>query len=138
MRAPDGLPPPNGFSLMPATCGLHALLGPLYVRWGDDFALGFRVEERHTNPRRTLHGGTIAAVADMAVGYALRQTPTTPPNVVTTAMTLNYLGPATVGDWIEARVEIIKRGRLPVARCDFWSAEVRIAYVSASFFVVAL
>lgn len=128
---------PDGFEPMPSTCGLHAVLGPLHVRWGDDFALGFRVDDRHTNPKRTLHGGTIAAVADMAMGYALRPTPTTPLSAVTTAVTVTYLGPAAIGDWVEARVEVIKRGKLPAVRCDFWCGQVRIASASASFFVVA-
>jgi uncharacterized protein (TIGR00369 family) len=40
--------------------------GPLYARLLDGrLELGFRVEERHTNPLKICHGGMLATLADM-------------------------------------------------------------------------
>jgi acyl-coenzyme A thioesterase PaaI-like protein len=55
---------PEGFR--PVKVGGQFILhnGPLYAKWtGQRLLLGFRVEERHTNPLKMCHGGMLAAFA---------------------------------------------------------------------------
>jgi acyl-coenzyme A thioesterase PaaI-like protein len=66
MTVPDGFAPL--FRTSPAT----DLIGPIYCRGrGKDLALGLRVEEKHCNARCTVHGGILATLADVALGYAM-------------------------------------------------------------------
>ena len=62
---------PEGFR--PIQVGGHFMVhnGPLYGKWtGRRLLLGFRVEERHTNPLKICHGGMLAIFADMLIPCA--------------------------------------------------------------------
>jgi len=113
------------------------LIGPLYCRGeGVDLAIGLRVEAKHCNARGTVHGGILATVADVALGYTMAFSSTPPANLVTANLTLDFAGTASVDDWLETRVDVQKQGsRLSFANCYITAKGQRIVRASAVFLV---
>jgi uncharacterized protein (TIGR00369 family) len=114
-------------------------IGPLYSKGrGAALVVGLRVEEKHTNARGTLHGGVLAAIADVALGYSIATSTDPPTRMVTASLSVDFAGAAKPGDWIETSVDIQKLGsRLAFANAYFHVGEERIARASAVFQVLA-
>jgi len=82
------------------------------------------------------HGALLATLADIALAQSVKAVLPTGTVAVTVTMTLNFLGRATVGDWVEARTTLDKQGqRLVFATCELSSPVGVIAKVSATFAV---
>lgn len=111
------------------------LIGPLYSRGeGGHLIIGLRVEAKHCNARGTVHGGILATLADVALGYTMAFSSTPPANLITANLTLDFAGTATIGDWLEVYVDVQKRGsRLSFANCYITVNEQRIVRASAVF-----
>jgi uncharacterized protein (TIGR00369 family) len=107
---------PEGFQpdqrIQPHTFG--GLVGPFYTRrQGNDLSLGLRIEGRHCNSRGTCHGGLLATLADMALGYACALAGDTggeKRNFVTVDLSLQYLASTNVGDWVQSEVTVLTPG----------------------------
>ncbi|MGH8177780.1 MAG: PaaI family thioesterase [Steroidobacter sp.] len=132
----DGVPP--DFEPVFRTSPFLETVGPLYSKGrGAQLVLGLRVGEKHTNARGLLHGGVLATIADVALGYSLSTSTEPPTSMVTASLNLDFAGSATIGDWIETSVDIHKRGaRLAFANAYFHVGVERIARASAVFLVV--
>jgi uncharacterized protein (TIGR00369 family) len=103
---------------------------------GADLVLGLRAEEKHCNMRGTVHGGIIATLADIALGYTLAFSSKPPLGAVTANLSLDFAGTAQKGDWLETRVDVQKKGnRLAFANCYISVGESRIVRASAVFVV---
>lgn len=81
--------------------------GPLQK--GADGAIGLEIEPRHLNAAGAAHGGFLASIADHAMGRAVNDS-LDDAGAVTVSLTTDYLGPAKLGDWIEARTEVERMG----------------------------
>lgn len=107
---------PEGFVRVqrPTPNPFNELVGPFYIRRkGDAVSLGVRLEERHCNSRGTCHGGMLATLADIALGYACElagEAAGHGTSFVTTDLTVEYLAPAHAGDWIESAVQVLNPG----------------------------
>jgi uncharacterized protein (TIGR00369 family) len=107
---------PEGFRLerriQPHTFG--GLVGPFYSRrQGNDLSLGLRIEGRHCNSRGTCHGGLLATLADMALGYSCALAGDAEGgnrNFVTVDLSLQYLASTHVGDWVQSEVAVLSPG----------------------------
>lgn len=101
--------PPEGFRLLPTHGGFNLMFGALYGRLRDGvLETGFRVSPRHINPHGTCHGGVLATFADFQI-YAAQQAAKTGDRLTPTiSMTIDYLSPAHLGEWIEARTELLR------------------------------
>ena len=101
---------PEGFHRVqrPQPNPFNELVGPFYSRRQDDvISLGLRIEERHCNSRGICHGGLLATLADVALGYAcvVAGGPRGQSgSFVTTNLSIDYLAPAHVGDWVQSEV----------------------------------
>jgi acyl-coenzyme A thioesterase PaaI-like protein len=128
---------PEGFAPLFRTSPVLDLIGPLYSRGkGSELVLGLRVENKHCNARGTIHGGILAALADVALGYTIAFAEDPPVGLMTANLTLDFAGTAKVGDWIETTVDIHKRGaRLAFANCYLTAGSERIVRASAVFLV---
>jgi uncharacterized protein (TIGR00369 family) len=128
---------PEGFQPLFRTSPVLELIGPLYGRGnGADLMVGLRVEAKHCNARGTIHGGILATLADVAIGYAIAFSADPPIGAVTANLSLDYAGTARIGDWVESRVDIQKRGtRLAFGNCYLCVGEERIARASAVFLI---
>lgn len=130
---------PEGFRPLSRTSPFTELLGPIYQKKDSSgLVIGIVAEEKHCNARGIVHGGLLATLADIAMGYsaAFSTEPATP--IVTTSQTIDYVGKAEIGDWIEVHTDVQKVGRSTAfASCYFHVGSTRIARASAVFGVVA-
>lgn len=70
---------------------------------------GFRVETFHCNKRETCHGGMLATFADIAMARGICFVDGVAPPLPTVSMSLDFMGPAPLGAWVEAHTSL---GRL--------------------------
>lgn len=105
-------PVPEGYTPLSRSSPLLELIGPVYCRGsGLQLELGLRADGRHANGRGTVHGGILATLADIGMGYAMAFSSDPPLPLITASLHLDYLGAVQVGEWIEVRLEHSKRGR---------------------------
>ena len=127
----------QGFKPLFRSSPVIDLIGPVYSKGeGADLVLGLRVEEKHCNMRGTLHGGILATLADVALGYCIAFSTRPPTGLITASLSLDFAGTAKIGEWLEARVDVQKKGsRLAFANCYISVGEARIVRASAVFVV---
>lgn len=128
---------PQGFKPLFRSSPAIELIGPLYSRGESaDLVIGLRAERKHCNMRGTVHGGILATLADITLGYSLAFS-TDPPTAAATAnLSLDFAGAAKEGDWLEASVDFHKLGsRLAFGNCYITVDGNRIARASAVFLV---
>jgi uncharacterized protein (TIGR00369 family) len=133
--APGAKAVPDAFRAIPRLSPFNALIGPLYERRrGDELSIGLRIEEKHTNSRGICHGGLLASLADLSLGYAMLAKTGGKGSFVTVHLAVDYAGAAHLDDWIESSVEIQRMGtRLAFANCYLVCRESRIVRASAIF-----
>lgn len=87
--------------------------GPFYARLVDEkLQLGFRVEERHTNPLKICHGGMLATFADLLLPcVAMYQAETERRFLPTISLQADYLAQATLGAWVQGQGEVLRTTR---------------------------
>ncbi len=90
-------------------------LGPFFVLRGEaGVRLGLRVVRRHCNTAGMAHGGLVASLADLglihAVGWTRERQGHAKVPMSTVSLTLDYLGPAPEGCWLEIRAEVTRLG----------------------------
>ena len=84
---------------------------PIYSRRTDDAViLGLVAEAAHTNSRGMVHGGLISALADNAMGLSCSRRLGGDASLVTINLTLDFLGSAQIGQWLEFTTEFVKTG----------------------------
>lgn len=126
---------PDGFREVERGGPFFMAMGPIYRRDdGDKVVLGLRLRGQHANLHGNAHGGMLATFADgafydnMMVGRGRDQ------QVVTAAMTMDFLSAARVGEWLEAHVHVHRRGKLlSVADCLLKVGERPVLRASATF-----
>lgn len=126
---------PAGFSPLELASPYVLHNGPFFVKGGGEkLAMGLRVEERHANLHGTLHGGVIALLADVAMGYAASCVSGQFKPVTTVSMSADMVKSAFVGAWVEARVELLRPGgRIHFAQGLILADDEVLARVSAVF-----
>ena len=131
---------PEGFRAIERLSPFNALVGPLYERrHGDAVSIGLRIEAKHTNSRGICHGGVLATLADLALGYAMlaksgAMGDKPQGSFVTAHLAVDYAGAARPGDWVESKTEIQRVGtRLAFANCYLISGGKPIVRASAIF-----
>jgi uncharacterized protein (TIGR00369 family) len=126
---------PEGFRKIERLSPFNALVGPLYERRdGENVSIGLVIEEKHTNSRGICHGGVLATLADLALGYAMLAKSGDKGSFLTAHLAVDYAGAARSGDWIESQVEIQRVGaRLAFANCYLIANEMPIVRASAIF-----
>jgi acyl-coenzyme A thioesterase 13 len=126
---------PAGFKPLHRTSPFNTLVGPLYTKGeGAGRMIGLRAETKHCNSRGIVHGGLLATLADLALGYTIAFLSDPPRSAVTASLTIDYAGSAKVGDWLEVRTDVQKSGgRLTFANCYVHVGEARIVRASAVF-----
>jgi uncharacterized protein (TIGR00369 family) len=102
----------EGWDLIVGGDPFEDLTGPFYMRDDPDGTRrsAFRVETKHLNGGGNIHGGCLMTFADFSlfmIGHKALQ------DVESVTVTLNgeFVGPAKVGDLIEATGEVVRAGR---------------------------
>ena len=85
--------------------------GPFYEKIEEDGSAlcAFRAEPRHMNGGGFMHGGCLMTFADSAI-FAIAREAMGDSHGVTLNMTSDFLAPASVGELIEARGEVVRGG----------------------------
>ena len=122
----------------------HMRQSPLTDPWEPLFArqteaaviLGLRVRPAHTNSRGLVHGGLISALADNAMGLSCGRHQPEGTRLLTASLSVDFLGLATIGQWLSVETEFVKPGRtLSFAQCFVKADGKPIARANASFAV---
>ena len=129
---------PPGYEPLESTSAFHELVGPLYkMSTPDAFHVGMVVDAKHLNTHGIVHGGMICTLIDFAMGYAARFVTDPPRRLVTTNLSVDFAGNARPGDWIEARVDIMRPGtQVAFVNCFVYCGSERIARGSGTFLVL--
>lgn len=112
---------------------------PLYSKIAvEQVHIGVILTEAHCNSRGLVHGAFLAAIADNAIGLscgkALKDKGVEHNSIVTTNLSIDYVGMASVGDWIATEIHVVKTGKtLCVASCIIESARGTVARANATF-----
>jgi uncharacterized protein (TIGR00369 family) len=97
---------PPGFTELGDVAGFAEANGPWFEKVEDGRPIrGFLPGPRHANALGIVHGGMMAAFLDSAMGstiwHALHR------RAVTLKLSLDYLGPGRLGDWLQAEGEVV-------------------------------
>jgi uncharacterized protein (TIGR00369 family) len=92
------------------------LVGPLWILdildgVGETLRLGFRVGAQHCNLHGVCHGGMLATVADQAMGLGAGSRSEGPLATATISLSIDFLRPAKLGDWVESRTKVVRETR---------------------------
>ena len=103
---------PAGFAPANFSPGFLDLAGPYFLKTdAKPPIVGCRVLPQHRNYLEMAHGGMLATMADVALSWAVYASEDPPLPVSTVSMTTQFLGPARVGDWLEAIGHIDRIGK---------------------------
>lgn len=129
------LSPPDGFTRHARSSPFLDLIGPLYSRGaGASMQLALLADRRHANGSGFVHGGILATLADLALGYAMASTEDPPLALTTASLTIDFAGRAAPGDLLTTTVDIQRIGtRMAFANCYLHVAERRIARASGIY-----
>ncbi len=110
-------------------------VGPLFFEWrGKKLVLGLRIDASHANARGTAHGGLLLTLADVALGYQMALSQDPPIRATTISMSADFIGGASVGDWLEAHVDEYQLGsRLAFANAYLVVGDKQVARASGVF-----
>jgi uncharacterized protein (TIGR00369 family) len=114
MDAEDGAP--VGWRALRPDDPFNQRNGPFYL--ADPFEgdvvepvrTGFRVAPHNCNYAGTCHGGVLAAVLDIALGQAVQKA-LDAQHAPTLSLVVDFMRPASPGEWLESRVRILKLTR---------------------------
>ena len=128
---------PPGFRELSDAIGFAAANGPWFEKVDDGRLIrAFRPGPQHANTHGIVHGGMLAAFLDSAMGstvsHVLKR------RAVTVRLTIDYLMPGRIGDWLQAEAELVGhdeqvaqvRGRLYGPRHDVLAAVGTFALLS--------
>ena len=131
---------PDGFHRHDRTSPLTAPWEPIFARREPDrVRIGLEIRTEHTNSRGLLHGGLIAALADNAMGLSLgaylsAQGRAPARGLVTTSLSIDFLGRAELGQWLEVNTTFTHAGkRHGVAQAFVTAGSEIIARANAAF-----
>ncbi len=108
-------PPGAGYIRIPAVEG-NAFLDHVAEIWGKIdsgvVVLGFRVSAHHCNSRGYCHGGMLLTFCDMFLPNIARLAQEGEDSLTpTVSITANFLAPAKIGSWLEARAQVLRQTR---------------------------
>ena len=97
---------PAGFRELTDASGFAGSNGPWYEKVeGGRVIRGFRPGPRHANKLGIVHVGMLAAFLDSAMGTAVFHA--LGRHAVTMRLSLDYLVPGRLGDWLQAEAEVV-------------------------------
>lgn len=103
---------PEGFERHTRRSGLTDPWEPIYARPSPrGVNLAIRASAAHANSRGFVHGGLITALADNAMGLSCGQQVANTSGLVTISLSVDFVGFAKVGQWLEIRPEVLKTGK---------------------------
>lgn len=108
-------PPGPGWVAIAASPG-NAFQEMVLDAWGrledQSPVIGFRVQPRHCNPRSICHGGMLVTFADFFLPTIARLSHDDDDSFTpTVSLTTQFLAPASLGEWVEGRANVLRRSK---------------------------
>lgn len=134
----SGAAVPDGFERHFRTSPVTNPWEPIYSRKTDTAVIvGLHVRKEHCNSRGFAHGGLISTLADNAMGLSCGLA-LGGARLVTVNLTVDYLGSAKVGAWLEIEPTFVRTGKTICFTQAFVLADgISIARANAVFRVIA-
>ena len=86
-------------------------VGPFFYRKeGDDYVSAFRCEEKHMNGAGVMHGGCLMTFADFSL-FTIAHDYMQDSYGLTVAFSSEFLDGAKIGEYIEAKGDVLRAGR---------------------------
>jgi acyl-coenzyme A thioesterase PaaI-like protein len=105
------LAPPVGFTRHYRQSPVTDPWEPLYSRKvAGVVSIGFQAAAAHANSRGFVHGGLISALTDNAMGLSCAETLGDVSGLVTVSLTVDFLGSANLGQWVEITPKVNRAG----------------------------
>ena len=87
--------------------------GPVYAKREhtqeqEKLVLGILVEERHCSSTGLCHGGMLMSMADLILTIGVNVQAGLSRFLPTISVTCDFIGPAPKGEWLEARVDVLR------------------------------
>ncbi len=134
-------PPPEGYAPLDTIYeqSFIAHIGPFHARPSDvGVDVAVFVRPQHCNPFGEVHGGFIAAMADFVCAYSMLNGPQPTRSVATVQLSTQMISSARLGEWIEARAHVRRKGRtIAHVGCAFEVGDRLIAHADAVFRVLS-
>lgn len=103
---------PSGFVPAGFARGFLDRGGPYWRRGdGPGATIAMRIAEGHLNYQDVAHGGVLTTLADVALSFCVHVSESPSPGLATVSLTVNFLGGARLGDWLEAQGRIDRIGK---------------------------
>jgi uncharacterized protein (TIGR00369 family) len=110
---------PEGFERHFRTSPVTDPWEPIYSRRdAEAVQIGLTIGEAHCNARGFLHGGVIAALSDIAMGWSFVQAArrhggaaAAHLNALTVSLSVDYLSTARIGQWLTVAPRVVHAGR---------------------------
>ena len=130
---------PDGFSPYEDGGPFMRLIGPVHVKGeGEDRTFGLLIEEKHLNVGGVAQGGLLATLADHSLGRGVSAGRDDDERSATVSLTIDYLGPAKLGDWVESDTKVERVAEhLAFADCSLRVGDREIVRARAVFAVVS-
>ena len=124
---------PAGFSRLHLPGPFVDINGPLLARYTDGkFRIGVRLEERHCNAVGICHGGMHATFADLQIAIGIVVQADVRAFMPTINLSLDYVAPGKIGDWLEGETEVIRTTRnLAFGSCILSTNDTALVRASA-------
>jgi uncharacterized protein (TIGR00369 family) len=91
--------------------GFIGLVGPIWQKSNETgMRFAFLADPKHHNRRGVVHGGMIMTFADRALGMTARHATGNKPHA-TIQLDVHFVDAVQVGEFIEARAEVVRRTR---------------------------
>ncbi len=110
------------------------LIGFAITEVGDGrLVMELEIEERHTSPPGSVHGGILCDIADAAMGCAYGTLLDDSETWTTVELKINYLRPAFPGAKLVAEGRVVNAGRtLALTECDVRNGEGKLVARASS------
>lgn len=102
----------SGYAIWQMPCAFTPSIAPLFAREsGSDLVFRVEVHAQHCNGAGTAHGGFLATIADVVLGYNINHRIPREWRIVTSNLSMQYLAPVLPGQWVEGRTDRVKIGK---------------------------
>jgi len=134
----------TAFKVINPQPAVSKLLGPFFVKEieGQDPTVGMRARAEHSRtPAGHVGGGILVNACDFAMGFVLGKrlfaVQTDIVNVTTISITADFISSPKVGEWLEAKVNVLKIGRkICFCECQLYAGDKLVMRSSATFTIV--
>lgn len=102
----------SGFSIWQMPGAFIPSIAPFFYRESDpDLVFRVEVDAQHCNGAGTAHGGFLATIADVVLGYNINHRIPKEWRIATSNLSVQFVTPALPGQWLEGKLDRVKIGK---------------------------